>query len=54
MQGDIILIPNASDPNNLLEHLERELLNAGNWLETNQMTINTKKLRQFSSGVNHV
>ena len=40
---DTILIQSASDPDSLIESLERELLNVDNWLEINKMTINTKK-----------
>ena len=40
---DTILINSASDPDVLIENLERELVNVDQWLSINKMTINTKK-----------
>ena len=51
---DTIFIQSASDPDSLIESLERKLLNIDNWLESNKMTINTKKLRGFSLVMNHI
>ena len=45
---DTIIIQSASDPDSLIESLERELERVDFWLNTNKMTINTKKLRLFS------
>ena len=40
---DTIIIQSASDPDSLIESLERELERVDFWLNTNKMTINTKK-----------
>jgi hypothetical protein len=40
---DTIVINSASDPDVLVENLERELVKVDQWLSINKMTINTKK-----------
>ena len=40
---DTIILKGASDPDSLIESLERELSNVDHWISINKMIINTKK-----------
>ena len=47
---DTIILNGASDPDNLIASLERELRNVDHWLSINKMPINTKKTKVIFFG----